>query len=100
MTTPTQAEIDELIVKAILQKGYDHWLKHGTPIKPEDAPLVMLDIAALQSLKREDGMVSVPVEPTMAMIRNGAYSGGKVKGNCSATQASEIYKAMIAAREK
>lgn len=31
-------------VKATVQLGYDHWLTHGTPIRKEDAALVVFDV--------------------------------------------------------
>lgn len=34
----------EKVVRIVLKLGYDHWLKHGTPIKPDDAPLVAGDV--------------------------------------------------------
>lgn len=32
------------IVQVTIDICYSHWLRHGTPIKREDAPLVALDV--------------------------------------------------------
>lgn len=34
----------ELIVRIVLEIGKAHWLKHGMPIRPEDAPFVIGDV--------------------------------------------------------
>ena len=43
---PDDFEDTVLIVRETLAIAYTHWLKHGTPIKVADAPLVTADVIA------------------------------------------------------
>lgn len=35
------------VVQATVNIGYDHWVKHGTPIRREDAVALAFDVAAV-----------------------------------------------------
>ena len=44
------------IVQQVLILAWDHWRKHGTPIKREDIDLVMQDIVAMDLIRLIDDL--------------------------------------------
>jgi hypothetical protein len=43
------------VVRAVLQIGKDHWVAHGTAIRPEDSELVLADVLSALQRARETG---------------------------------------------
>jgi len=50
----TREDLDRVVL-IVISLGYDHWLKHGTPIRREDAQLVADDVAKTIIVKLPTG---------------------------------------------
>jgi hypothetical protein len=42
------------IVKATLELNFQHWLQHGTPVNPQDAAQIALDVRRMVAPEHTD----------------------------------------------
>jgi hypothetical protein len=52
---PSPGQDEYQIVRRTLELAKAHWVKHGTPVKPEDAGLLLVDILASRPQTEKEG---------------------------------------------